>query len=437
MESEYAPFLLILLFVAFSVLVVFTIARAYRPLLGLLLIGQTFSIGLGAVQGLMTLVRFAALFALSILAIHGLSRLRSLQVLTLLLAAYMLALTPISDVPMWSLQKAIALFALSLGLAGATINYTQDFSKIQKTLMVVVVVALAWVVVNALFGGTVTQGPGQGRFTGIGGRTGAAAGVGGFLCPFLLWGYLQPIKKQYRWACLGGLLICVPMLVYIGQRIGLFSALVGMLPMLAMRLGFRKIVGMAMISAVSLVLSFQLMSMLDPGLRDFLLDKYVYNVSDTSGRAERWAVMLQVCLGSPFLPHGYGASNFAAAGAFGGEVHNSYLNIWYDGGFQAVLIWVALIALTVLRCARLLAGGLSPPAKETARLLLGCMLALASQGFFEGSLSSPTNLNIGLFLLVLTLTDRMLVLQTQGDPLILESPPQWMPAAWSRPSAAW
>ena len=72
MESESAHVLVVLLVVALTALFLLVFFKAYRPVLFLLVIGQTFSLGGGGMQGILTLLRFGALFALFPLGLLGL-----------------------------------------------------------------------------------------------------------------------------------------------------------------------------------------------------------------------------------------------------------------------------------------------------------------------------------------------------------------------------
>jgi O-antigen ligase len=423
MESPYAGIAVFALFMGIAAMVIMMVTQSYRSLLFILMVGQAFSTSGGLTQGILTLMRFAAMLAILILAFRGLGRIRAVPAIMILYATYLLMLTPMTgDIFLWSMQRAVGLFVLAVGIAGATAAYAIDYDRIRKTMAVIVVVAIAWACVNLAFGGAggTERGSGQARFVGVATRTGGIAEIGGVLTPFLLWGFLQPFKRFYRYVCLIAFMICIPMLVYIGQRIGLFSAFIGMLPLIAMRLGVKRLVGGGVILLASGFLTFQLVQILDPHLRDFLMKKYVTEVTDTSGRAVRWEVLFQACLSAPMVPHGCGASSVFNKIHFGGEAHNSYLNIWYDGGFQAVVMWLVLMAITVWRCMKLLATRISQTAKETVRLLMGTMAGLAALAFFESSLDSPTNLNIGLFLLTLSLVDRMYALYLASHPSLWE-----------------
>jgi O-antigen ligase len=422
LDSEYANIALFALFAALIMLVILTITRSYRLLLLMLLVGQMFSARAGTSQGVLTLMRFAAMFALLFLALGGLGRIRAIPALMILYSIYMLALAPMSEVMLWGVQRGLGLLILVIAMIGATGAYTNDYERIKKVLAIVALAGLAWVCVNGLFGTSAgaERGSGESRFVGVIGGTGAAAGVGGLLPPFFLWGFLQPFKRSHRYVCLGAFVAIMPMLVYIGQRIGLFTAIIGSLPLLAMRLGGKRLVVGGIILVLTGVLSFQLLQFINPGTREFLMRKYFTKVTDTSGRAMRWEVIFRDCASSPFMPHGCGAANVFGKIQFGGEAHNSYLNIWYDGGLQALLLWFFVIGVTVWRCMKLLMSNISQDAKDTTRLLLGTMLSLAAVAFFEGSLDSPTNLNIGMFLLTLTLVDRLCSLYLASHPSLWE-----------------
>lgn len=416
LESEYAGILLPALVFAVCVMILLVVSRAYRPLLLMLLVGQMFSQSGGSTQGLLTLMRFASLFALAILGVRGLGKMRASQTLMIVFACYTFLLMPLSEYPAWSFQRSLAFSFLAAGLFGATISYATTLDRVQKTLMVVTLAALAWVAVNGVFGSTggVERGSGEARYAGVVGATGQMANVGGFLPPFLLWGFFRSSRRSYKYLCLAGFLVILPMLVYVGQRIGLFAAFIGLVPLLWFRFGGKRLVlGICLLLGVGLV-TFQLLLIINPTTRSYLLDKYVYRVSDLSGREALWQATLQECLRSPIVGHGNGVASIRSTISAGMGVHNSYLELWFDGGILALMLWAGVIVFTVFRCIGIVLGPAPPDAKEDARLMLGCILALSAQAFFESTLTSPTNLNAGLFLLCITLIDRVRLLSVRA-----------------------
>ncbi|MBN2562293.1 MAG: O-antigen ligase family protein [Phycisphaerae bacterium] len=409
LESEHAGILMIGLFVAISVLIVLVVRGAYRPVLAMLLVGQMFSQHVGPSQGILTLMRFGAMFALVFLGFRGLSQLKGCQVLMIVYGLFMIAMSPVSSIASWSIQLGVGSTLLAVGVSSATASYVTDLDRARKVLALVALVSIAWIVANLTAGSaakTVTWG-GEGRFGGLSGGTGATANVGGFLTPFLLWGCFWCSKRIYRYACLVGLLALIPMLVYVGQRIGLFAAFVGAIPLLAFRLSAKRIVYGLVVAVIAGVLSFQLLNVINPAVRSYLMDKYIYKVKELSGREVRWVMAFRLCMRSPLVGRGAGTADMLSKQRFGGGVHNSYLTIWYDGGILAILIWVYVIIVSLLRTMRGLFSRAPPEVKDILRLLLGCLMALTSQAFFESTLASPTNLNVGLFLLCITLVDRV------------------------------
>lgn len=416
LESPLAPLLLVLLILAVFVMGLLIAFRAYRLLLFMLLIGQMFSQVVGASQGLLTLMRFAALFALAALSTRGLNKTGVSSWILFVYAVYMLLLLPFSDFPEWSLQRSIAFGLLALGLAGATAGYVADLDRVPKVVMVITLAGLLWLGVNVVFGasGGPERGSGEARYVGFVGSSGALANVGGFLPPFLLWGFLRFSKRLHKYVCLVGLLISLPMLVYVGQRIGLFSAIVGLTPLLWFRLGFKRLVGGLTFFAVAGALSVVLLNSVNPTTKQYVLDKFIYRVGYLSNRDIVWVATLQRCMQSPIVGHGTGAADAHSAVQTGMGVHNSYLALWYDGGVLAPLLWISVIILSVSRSLRLLGGAHPPGTKDDVRVLFGCMLALSSEAFFESTLASPTNLNAGLFILCAALIDRIRTLTAES-----------------------
>lgn len=415
LQSEAAPLLLFLLALAVGVMVLAILLQGYRLLLLALLLGQMFSAMGGAGQGILTLMRFGALFALAILGVSGVTGFRFPHLAMLGYAGWLLVLSAHSIVTGWSLQFAGAFMLLVIGLGGATIRYVTEFTKAEKALAVVACAALVWTMVNALVGeSSGIRSTGVGRYEGVLGRTGSMAGVGGFLPPFLLWGFLRTSwKRIYRYICLGGLLVVLPMLVLVGQRIGLFAALIGITPLVWFRLNAKRLLGGVFALAAATVVSLVMISAAPRHTQEYLLNKYIYRVGYLSGRDVRWRTIFGMCMQNPVLGHGAGTADLQATLRFGSGTHNSYIAMLYDGGVITLGTWLLVASYSMFRAFTLMSGHAPPEWKEMARLLLGCLLALSAQGFFESGLNSPTNLNAGLFLLSITMVECLRRLQTE------------------------
>jgi O-antigen ligase len=406
LESESAPLLLFLLAAALGLMALAIFFRAYRIVLMALLIGQMFSAIGGAGQGIFTLTRFGAIFALALIGFPGVTAFGPGQLMMLAYAVYVLLLTGHSEFPMWSLQFSGAFLFLVVGVAGATTRYVTDIRKLQNALGVVVLAALIWTAVNAVAGqSSEIRSTGMGRYAGVFGGTGSMAGIGGLLPPFLLWGFLCPWRRIYRYASLAGLVVLLPMLVLVGQRIGLFAAIVGLAPLVWFRLTVKRLLGSVFALAMAGVLSAVIVSAAPRQTQEFLLNKYIHRVGYLSGRDVRWQTMLAICMQDPILGHGAGTGDAQATVRFGSATHNAYISMFYDSGVIALGLWVGTALYAILRSFAFVVGRAPPETREIARLLLGCLLALSSEAFFESGLNSPTNLNAGLFLLCVTMVE--------------------------------
>jgi hypothetical protein len=412
LDSPWAVLIFMLLVLAVAGMLVAIGLRGYRLLLLMLLVGQMFNIAGGATQGVMTLIRFGAVFALAVLGLPGVLAMGATQYALLFSACYMLVFSATSIMPLWSFQNSVASLMLSVGISGVVARYARDYDVVRRLLRVVVIAGVVWIVLGTVAGGHLRAGEaGAGRYTGLGTRTGAAAEVAGLITPFLLWGFLHSWKRGYRYLSLAGLLIALPMLVLMGQRIGLFSAIVGMTPLLLLKLNLRRAllgIGILVGGVIGSVVAFRSVS---PALQAFLMDKYVYRIGHLSGREDRWHLILGMCLEEPFLGRGAGTAEIQSAIRFGSGAHQSYLCVWHDGGVIAIGILLSVIVVSVLQCFRLLVSPAPPEVKEMGRLILGCLLALSAEACFESSLASPTNLNVGLLVLCVSLVDRLGKLQ--------------------------
>lgn len=404
--SDYAGLLIIGLVLALGAVLVLVSLRAHRALLFLLFSGQIFFISPG-VRGFMVMMRWGALAALLVLSLRGIHKLGGGQKILIVYSLYMMALAPISEAKMWSLQMSAGLLILTVAISGSLAEYISDIARAQKVMVLILFTSLVWIAVSLVAGRTAESAVGAERFVGSSGRLQGLALVGSLMAPFLLWGAVQPWKRLYRYASGIGLLVLLPMLVYAGQRVGLFGAAVGLAPLLALRVGVRRLMIAATLLLIASAGSFYLVqNVIESETRKKIEDKFIHGVTDLSGREGRWSAMLQACLSDPIFGHGAGMSEYASTQAAGGLVHNAYLSWWYDGGILALAFWVGIIIAGVLRCLRVLASGAPPEMKESVRAVLGCWLTLGSVAFFEGSLTSPTNFSAAMFVVCLALIDR-------------------------------
>jgi len=400
MESDWAEALLLGLLVAAVIMVLFVAFRAYRPLLFLLALGMAFSGSQSGVAGSMVLLRYGALLSLAVLGFQGLSRLRFSGKLMLGLAVYMILTSCFSIHALYSIQVTVAFFLLCLGVIGATSAYVQDIGQVRKVLAVIALVALVWCVVMLMPGYQASY-----KYQSALGRGQSLAIATGILAPFLLWSFFQTNQNRFfRYLSLCAFVILIPLLVMMGQRIGIFSAVIGAFPLVLLRLDVRRILlGVITIVVVS-VATVQVLGLLRPDVKDMLKYKFIEKKTDMGGRDLRWRLLLNRCIESPVIGHGGGMGDAAVAQYFGTGAHNSYLGFWYDYGFVGLLSLLTLIGVTFYRLATLMRRPCSET-KEAIRLLFGVFLALASGAFFESTLASPTAIHAGLFLLVFALSD--------------------------------
>ena len=408
LESDYSGLLLFVLIVGLGVLWVLVILRCYRILFLVLLLGQSLSLLGGAGQGVFTLVRFAAIFGLLPLALPGIRNLGWGAILMLLGALYLVLLVPISSVPFWSLQRSAAFAVLIVSVGGAIRAYAIDMERVRRILVVVATAGMIWLGVSVAMGGggAAERGAGESRFHGAAGKTTSASTVGGLLAPYVLWAAMTAKRRARKYLFYATFVVLMPVLVLIGQRMGLFAAIVGVGPLLFFRMNARRLLVSMFslaIAAIGVIVGF---GMADRTLRAYLLNKYIYNVGYLSGRDVRWQMMLNACLQNPVLGHGSGTTDYHVATVFGSGVHNAYLTMWYDGGAIYLLLWCAI----VLRCVVVAVRGLSrrmgsESSRDMLRLLLGSLVAMSAYAFFESGLTSPTNIVITLFLLCVVLID--------------------------------
>ncbi|MGD8450929.1 MAG: O-antigen ligase family protein [Phycisphaerae bacterium] len=416
MESEYSGLLIMVLSLAVAIGVALIVMRAYRPLLMLLLVGQTFSLMGGPTQGVLTLLRYGAVFALFPLGLYGMRRVGLGPALMLCYGLYMFLWVPFAENVSWSLQICIGFVLLSVGLTGATLRYVTDTARLQRAIGVVALVGVVWIAVNLVFGSAAggQAATGGGKFAGVTDPQSLGV-VSAGVASFVLWGLMKPgNRKLYKYTCGAGAIIMLPMLIRTAQRGGLFGAMIGMIPLLLFRLGLKRLLGAAVLIGLVVAATAIVLSMVDPVTHAIIVKRLWYQESGTTGRMTRWMVALGAIMRNPIIGHGAGMSEYFSHRYFTGGLHNSYLSLWYDGGAVALGLWLAAMSRAAWQCVRVLASKHADPVlKDAMRGVFGGFLALAATGLVESKLASPTNFNASMMLFCIVLIERAAALARQ------------------------
>jgi len=292
-----------------------------------------------------------------------------------------LALAPLAPIPLWAVQVGGLLLLLCLPMAASVSTTLETLWDMERLLKLFLVAAALYVMLGLNSLGSLAQGQ---RFAGATNSAPLFVMTGGVLLPIAIWGAMNPALRRWRLYCLG-VAACTFMLCIIsGERTGTFAGMIASLPLLA-RIGTRRmVVTLAVVVLAGAVLWIVLQQL--PEQADYVRRRFLS--TDTTGRGERWAGALALCLEEPWIGHGLGASgtNFG--------FHNAYLVTWYDGGMIGLLLYAgALGGMVVISFATMLRTR-DPDLNGIARLVFGLSLGTMAAAFFESKLTSPSNIAI-------------------------------------------
>ncbi|MCH7840007.1 MAG: O-antigen ligase family protein [Planctomycetes bacterium] len=137
---------------------------------------------------------------------------------------------------------------------------------------------------------------------------------------------------------------------------------------------------------------------------------------DLSGRASKWSYALESCLTSPVFGHGAGGAETLRQDSASGVIfHNAYLAIWYNTGIIGLVCVVSVLISQGLRAMYLMRRAPDPVARDVMRVAFGMLLALGAIGMVENSLSSPSDAVIAMFVMMVSLVERVRQMSEQGQ----------------------
>jgi len=306
----------------------------------------------------------------------------SMVVLPGLLIAWALASAVYSELPDYSLLRAIALVPMYFGAFLGVRCLLQEQGGVERVVGCLIVMIGVQV---ALAAGAYLFAPGAsfgGRFQGVHRATGTAHQVA-YALPFtLLFASLSGRWQRAAWLLLTlGLLY---LLVITRSRTGLIGgALVTPIAYLAF---FRRARGVHLVRAVLgvIALAAALWAMFaSENTMEYLRISSAEELVRT--RAGRWELILQELWDSPWIGHGYGTVRYFAVGgamtrtleagsAAQVNTHNEYLSLLYDLGVVPCLMLAAFVLAIGARGA----GRLARPAAPAGTLdaaLIACFLS--------------------------------------------------------------
>lgn len=323
------------------------------------------------------------------------------------MAAYGVILSPASPKWLWAVEVSGMLFVMAIPFAAAVGDHIRSVDDVFKLLKIYLLAAGVLAILGMISlpelirsGGAVGE-----RFSGRE-RSGIYVLQAGITLPICLWGAVQPRLHRWRTYCfvVGASLLMLCLLS--GTRTGTFAGILGCFPLLS-RLGWRKTLTGVGVFIVAMLVLFWVLSLV-PERGEQLYERYIGGFGAggyTTGRSERWAAGLDICLREPLIGHGVGSEFLLGYG-----MHNAYLKAWWELGIIGLLLFVLAFAIMLGNSVLLMVRRFDPEVRDLGRLFTGMLIVLVSAGFFEGKLLSPSNASIVTTVLVGVMLARMSVL---------------------------
>jgi O-antigen ligase len=303
----------------------------------------------------------------------------SMVALPAMLIAWALASVVYSELPNYSLMRAVALIPMFLGVflgVRSLLHEDGGIERVAHCLIALIGVQVALTIGAYLFSASASSG---GRFQGVHRATGTAHQLA-YALPFVL----LMVSRSFGWrraAGMGLTALMVYLLLITRSRAGILSG-VAILPV-AYFVSFKRLKGTRLCWAMAgtTLLGATLWTLLAS-------DQTLEFLRITSGeelvrtRAGRWELILDELWDSPWIGHGYGTVRYFAIGgamtwtleagqAAQVNTHNEFLSLWYDLG----LMPMAALSLFVATIGWRGATTLRAPNSPWNALLVACTLS--------------------------------------------------------------
>jgi O-antigen ligase len=310
---------------------------------------------------------------------------------------------PVAPSPMYGLQFSFLLFVASVPMSMSLANYLNSEQRIHFVLRLIMLAAGLYALLGFATLSTLRSGS---RFSGVSSSAPLFVITGGLLLPVALWSAFNDRSKRWRvYGMIVGAMIAMLCLIS-GQRTGTFAGFIACTPLLV-RLGLRRLV-VGFFLAIAAVVLLAVVIAQFPEQAEFIQSRFTS--IDFTGRESRWSRAIELCLKSPMLGHGPGASSGTGFG-----FHNAYLMAWYDGGIVGLLFFAGAYCVIAFQAMQLGFFSRQVHSQEIARLVLGQILGLAAAGFFEGKTLSPSNIAMFFALLGSIIVARLRILQHEAN----------------------
>ena len=299
--------------------------------------------------------------------------------------------------PAFQMQRGVLLLGTSIAIPSATAIGVKDTASAKRLYTNI-----------GLFGSIVAlvaaaQLPGQlgtaARFYGTAKGVPYFAIALGSLLPFMFLNAWQVDNRILKIFCLVTFVLGSIVLFFTAQRAGTIAGLIGIAPMLLVLRTSQKIriaiivaiaaIGVAVWAGTSGLASFEYVS-----------GRYSSNTG-LSGRDAIWSMAWEHVSKNILIGHGTGGADLASQYLF----HNSYLEVWYNGGILALICFVGALGRSAYIGSLLVRRGGQEFKKEMA-LSLGFIFGVCFVSFFEGVAAAGSTISVIVFLVATTILER-------------------------------
>ena len=232
----------------------------------------------------------------------------------------------------WQIQKSILLIMVSVAIPYAYGDKTYNVFK--SSLVLIALVSAIYSIIN--FTTLPNNLSSALRFYGLGKGAPTFSVVLGALLPFSFWGAWKANSKIIKGISGVGFALGIILLLFSGQRAGIVTGLVGLVPMSIVFMTQKKNIGWAFIlfSLIAIV-GYYFYSQSSAERLDFLTSRYSLEAG-LSNRDFIWQDAIQRISRDPFLGRGIGAAEMVVSYSF----HNAYLEIWYNTGVLGLTLFL-------------------------------------------------------------------------------------------------